>query len=177
MWFEIILQHTQTARKEPSLLRQNFRQDTWKYQKLIVSLQRERRNRVEPRCAERWHGCRAKPVEMMSNSTLPLGFLHSLMAGHMWPAYFITRRVSEKILVFFLVRIGIITYLCIRTSALSLGGGAGATLWENNNKRLLLFGIALRIYQIQKETKTEWISRRRSCIMHGRDLSGFGGLW
>ena len=138
------LQYAQIKRNGPSLLRQNFRQKTWKYQKLIVSLQRERRNRVEPRCAERWHGCRAKPVEMMSNSTLPLGFLHSLIVGHVWPAYFIIRRVSEKILVFFLVRFGIITYLCIRTSALSLGGGAGATLWENNNKRLLLFGIASR---------------------------------
>ena len=26
---------------------------------------------------ERWHGCRVIPTEMMSNSTLPLGFLHS----------------------------------------------------------------------------------------------------
>jgi hypothetical protein len=31
----------------------------------------------------------------------------------------------------------------------------GATLREIINKRLLLFGIALRIYQIQKETETE----------------------
>ena len=38
----------------------------------------EGENQVEPRCAERWHGRRAKPVEMMSNSTLPLGFLRSL---------------------------------------------------------------------------------------------------
>ena len=144
MWFEIILQHTQTARKEPSLLRQNFRQNTWKYQKLIVSLQRERRNRVEPRCAERWHGCRAKPVEMMSNSTLPLGFLHSLLAGHVWPAYFIIRRVSEKILVFFLVRFGIITYLCIRTPPRCPGADGGGTSLEIYNKRLLLFGIASR---------------------------------
>ena len=49
------LQCDQITRKRPSLLRQNFRQNTWKFQKLIVSLQRERRNRVEPRCAERWH--------------------------------------------------------------------------------------------------------------------------
>ena len=49
----------------------------WKKQKKYLSLQRERRNRVEPRCAERWHGCRVIPTEMMSNSTLPLGFLHS----------------------------------------------------------------------------------------------------
>ena len=34
-----------------------FRQKAWKFHKLIVSLQRERRNRVEPRCAERWHLC------------------------------------------------------------------------------------------------------------------------
>ena len=34
----------------------------------------EIRNRVEPRCAERWHGC--SNAEMMSNSTLPLGFFH-----------------------------------------------------------------------------------------------------
>ena len=34
----------------------------------------ERWNQVEPRCAERWHGC--GDAEMMSNSTLPLGFLH-----------------------------------------------------------------------------------------------------
>ena len=27
------------------------------------------------------------PVEMMSNSTLPLGFFHSYIAGHVWPAF------------------------------------------------------------------------------------------
>ena len=53
----------------------------WKYGKKFLSLQRERRSQVEPRCAERWHGCRVKPVEMMSNSTLPLGFLHSNTSG------------------------------------------------------------------------------------------------
>ena len=47
----------------------------WKIREICLSLQRERRNRVEPRCAERWHGC--GNAEMMSNSTLPLGFLHS----------------------------------------------------------------------------------------------------
>ena len=49
----------------------------WNSQKKFLSLQRERRSQVEPRCAERWHGWRVKPTEMMSNSTLPLGFLHS----------------------------------------------------------------------------------------------------
>ena len=53
---------------------------------MFVSLQRERRNRVEPRCvvidvvackARTVAWLQAKPVEMMSNSTLPLGFLHS----------------------------------------------------------------------------------------------------
>ena len=39
----------------------------------------ERWNQVEPRCAERWHGC--GNAEMMSNSTLPLGFLH---LGYSW---------------------------------------------------------------------------------------------
>ena len=49
----------------------------WIYRKNFIYLQRERRSQVEPRCAERWHGWRVKPTEMMSNSTLPLGFLHS----------------------------------------------------------------------------------------------------
>ena len=44
----------------------------WNLQKKYLSLQCERSNQVEPRCAERWHGCRN--AEMMSNSTLPLGF-------------------------------------------------------------------------------------------------------
>ena len=53
---------------------------------MFVSLQRERRNRVEPRCvvidavackARTVAWLQVKPVEMMSNSTLPLGFLHS----------------------------------------------------------------------------------------------------
>ena len=43
MQFEIILQYTPVARKRPSQLRQIFRQNTWKFQKLIVSLQRERK--------------------------------------------------------------------------------------------------------------------------------------
>ena len=47
----------------------------WNFKKKFLSLQRERRNQVEPRCAERWHGCGY--TEMMSNSTLPLGFFHS----------------------------------------------------------------------------------------------------
>ena len=47
----------------------------WNFKKMFLSLQRERRSQVEPRCAERWHGC--GNTEMMSNSTLPLGFLHS----------------------------------------------------------------------------------------------------
>ena len=42
------------------------------------------------------------------------------------------------------------------------------------NKRLLLFGIVLRISQIQKN-QTERISRKRLCVMHGRDLSGLVG--
>ena len=50
---------------------------TCNFQIKTLSLQRERRNRVEPRCAERWHGWRRNPKEMMSNSTLPLGFFHS----------------------------------------------------------------------------------------------------
>ena len=51
----------------------------WKFARLFVSLHRERWNQVEPRCAERWHGCGS--AEMMSNSTLPLGFLH---LGYSW---------------------------------------------------------------------------------------------
>ena len=39
----------------------------------IAERQRERWNQVEPRRAERWHGC--SNAEMMSNSTLPLGFI------------------------------------------------------------------------------------------------------
>ena len=35
----------------------------------------KRRNQVEPRCAERWHGC--GNTEMMSDSNSPLGFFHS----------------------------------------------------------------------------------------------------
>jgi len=54
----------------------NNSEKIWKFRKFFLSLQRLMRNRVEPRCAERWHGCRVKPVEMMSNSTLPLGFFH-----------------------------------------------------------------------------------------------------
>jgi len=46
----------------------------WWFARLFVSLHRERWNQVEPRCAERWHGY--GNAEMMSNSTLPLGFLH-----------------------------------------------------------------------------------------------------
>jgi len=53
----------------------------WYFPEKFLSLQRERRNQVEPRCAERWHGYRITPVEMMSNSTLPLGFLHYYKAG------------------------------------------------------------------------------------------------
>ena len=49
----------------------------------------EGENQVEPRCAERWHGRRVKPVEMMSNSTLPLGFLHSITAGHVLASFYI----------------------------------------------------------------------------------------
>ena len=51
-----------------------FRKKIWNFQKEFVSLQRERWNQVEPRCAERWHGC--SNAEMMSNSTLPLGFIN-----------------------------------------------------------------------------------------------------
>jgi hypothetical protein len=63
-----------------------------------------------------------------------------------------TRKIN-----YFLVRIGNIAYLCIRTPRRSqlgfilsvavgcLGGGGGATLLENNNKRLLLFGILLNL--------------------------------
>ena len=29
--------------------------EIWKYQKKFLTLQRERRSQVEPRCAERWH--------------------------------------------------------------------------------------------------------------------------
>ena len=107
-------------------------------------------------------------------------FLHSLIAGHVWPAYFIIRQVSEKILVFFLVRFGIITYLCIRTSPRCPGADGGGTSLEIYNKRLLLFGIASRTWEIRKSPNRR-ISRRRSCIVHGRDLSGLvgnsQGLW
>ena len=59
---------------------------SWKFQIYFLLLQRERRSQVEPRCAERWHGC--GNTEMMSNSTLPLGFLHSKIP----PAYHLVRR-------------------------------------------------------------------------------------
>ena len=35
----------------------DFWQKTWMFQKLFLSLRRERWNQVEPRCAERWHLC------------------------------------------------------------------------------------------------------------------------
>ena len=96
---------------------------------------------------------------------------HSLIAGHMWPAYFITRRVSEKILVFFLVRFEIITYLCIRTSPRCPGADGGGTSLEIYNKRLLLFGTLWNVGNF-KSCSIRRISRKRLCIMHGRDLSG-----
>ena len=67
------------------VLMQDFSEKIWNYQKKFLYLQRERRSQVEPRCAERWHGC--SNAEMMSNSTLPLGFLHLHTAGHVWPAF------------------------------------------------------------------------------------------
>ena len=50
----------------------------------IAERQRERWNQVEPRCAERWHGC--SNAEMMSNSTLPLG--HSDHHSIEWWSFF-----------------------------------------------------------------------------------------
>jgi hypothetical protein len=46
-------------------------------------LQRERRNQVEPRCAERWHGC--GNTEMMSNSTFlrPFGSKRTSSSGRL----------------------------------------------------------------------------------------------
>ena len=84
MRFEITLQHTPITKKEPSLLRLNFRQKAWKFQKHIVSLQRERRNRVEPRCAERWHLCDDEQSDLAA-------WFPSLAyrAGHVWPAFYI----------------------------------------------------------------------------------------
>ncbi len=49
-------------------------------------------------------------------------------------------------------------------------------IWKIINKRLLLFGKALRIYQIQNEVQPERISRKRLCVRHGRDLSGLTGF-
>ena len=46
----------------------------------------------------------------------------------------------------------------------------------NINKRLLCSEY-FWIYHIQKSSKTERISCRRLCVKHGRDLSGFAGLW
>ena len=37
--------------------------------------------------------------------------------------------------------------------AIDLSGGAGTTLWKIINKRLLLFGIVLRISQIQSPNR------------------------
>ena len=50
----------------------------------------------------------------------------------------VSNRTDRKILVFFLVRFGIIAYLCIRTSALCLGGGAGATSLEIKRSVMLV---------------------------------------
>ena len=76
----------------------------WNFKKKFLSLQRERRNQVEPRCAERWHGCGY--TEMMSNSTLPLDFFHSdielVTCGQL--LYFLILRQSKLCRVFHLCR-------------------------------------------------------------------------
>ena len=53
--------------------------------------------------------------------------------------------------------------------------GGSMIFVEKYNKRLLLFGIALKCRKFQKY-QTEWISRKRLCDMHGRDLSGLMGI-
>ena len=50
-----------------------------------VYLQRERRNQVEPRCAERWHLRDDEQFDLAA-------WFPSLKyrAGHVWPAFFIS---------------------------------------------------------------------------------------
>ena len=54
----------------------------WKFQLKFVSLQRERRSQVEPRCAERWHLCDDEQFDLAA-------WFPSLKyrAGHVWPAF------------------------------------------------------------------------------------------
>ena len=56
-----------------------------KFARLFVSLHRERRDRVELRCAERWHLCDDEQFDLAA-------WFLSLKnkAGHVWPAFFIS---------------------------------------------------------------------------------------
>ena len=55
----------------------------------------------------------------------------------------------------------------------SLRGGAGVTYWKNN-KRLLLFGIALKCRKFQISNRMN--KSQASVRLHGRDLSGLVGI-
>ena len=88
----------------------------WKFTYLFVSLHRERWNQVEPRCAERWHGC--GNAEMMSNSTLPLGFFHSNIAGHVWPAFYIFRYLGSVNSAESLTLVAVMKFTCATNSRL-----------------------------------------------------------
>ena len=54
----------------------------WKFARLFVSLLRERRNQVEPRCVERWHLRDDEQFDLAA-------WFPSLKyrAGHVWPAF------------------------------------------------------------------------------------------
>jgi hypothetical protein len=47
--------------------------------------------------------------------------------------FFMVFIAFQQLFSFFLPFVEKLSYLCPRTSALCLGGGAGATLWVNNN--------------------------------------------
>ncbi len=59
---------------------------------MFVSLQRERRNRVEPRCVERWHLCDDEQFDLAA-------WFPSLKyrAGHVWPAFIFSRLKNDRI--------------------------------------------------------------------------------
>ena len=56
----------------------------WKIREKCLSLQCERRNQVEPRCAERWHLCDDEQFDLAA-------WFPSLKyrAGHEWPAFIV----------------------------------------------------------------------------------------
>ena len=63
----------------------------WKKTKKCLSLQRERRNQVEPRCAERWHLRDDEQFDLAA-------WFPSLKytAGHVWPALFISWCIASR---------------------------------------------------------------------------------